>query len=290
MQHVRKAVFPVAGAGTRFLPATKAMPKELLPIIDKPIVQYAVEEAVAAGLTELIFVTGRTKRAIEDHFDVNPELEALLRAKGNNDLANSIRNIVPPDVKCIFVRQPEPLGLGHAILCAMPVIGREPFAVLLADDVVRGILPTRQLVDQYESEPGSILSCMPVPQSEASKYGIIEPGKNGRVLGLVEKPRLGQEPSLLASIGRYVLQPDILDILENQSPGHNGEIQLADAINTACKSGNVRSLALTGQRYDCGSKIGYLEAIVDFALEHPEHRKPFSELLLQRSRHLPSLK
>lgn len=286
MKPVRIAVFPVAGAGTRFLPATKAMPKELLPIIDKPIIQYAVEEAIAAGISLLVFVTGRTKRAIEDHFDWNPELEALLRAKGNEHTAVSIRNIVPPHVKCIFVRQPEPLGLGHAILCAKPIIGREAFAVLLADDLIRGELPTKQLIDEYGKEPGSILSHMLVPQSEASKYGILVPGANAQVVGLVEKPAKGEEPSLLASIGRYVLEPAILDILEKQSPGHNGEIQLADAINVYCKTGRVRSLALKGKRYDCGSKQGYLEAIVDFALQHPEHADSFSEILLDRSRAL----
>ena len=269
-QPIRKAVFPVAGLGTRFLPATKAMPKELLPIIDKPIIQYAVEEAVAAGITDLIFVTGRTKRAIEDHFDANPELERALRDKGKDEVADMIRNIVPEGVRCIFLRQPEALGLGHAVLCAEPAVGREPFVVLLADDVMRGDLPTQCLVDAYAERPGTILSVMEVEAAEAQKYGIVRPSMDGSVAGLVEKPAPGTEPSRLASIGRYVLEPEILDILKAQPPGHGGEIQLADDINTCAAQGHVRSLTLKGQRYDCGSKMGYLEAVVDFALEYSE--------------------
>lgn len=276
---IRKAVFPVAGLGTRFLPATKAMPKELLPIIDKPIIQYAVEEAIAAGITDLIFVTGRTKRAIEDHFDANPELERALRDKGQDDVADMVRNIVPEGVSCIFLRQPEALGLGHAVLCAEPVVGREPFVVLLADDVMRGDLPTKCLVDAYAEKPGTILSVMEVPQAEAQKYGIVRPGADGSVAGLVEKPAPGTEPSRLASIGRYVLEPEILDILQAQPPGHAGEIQLADAINTRAAQGHVRAVPLRGQRYDCGSKMGYLEAMVDFALDHPDYAARFGALV-----------
>lgn len=278
-QPIRKAVFPVAGLGTRFLPATKAMPKELLPIIDKPLIQYAVEEAVAAGITDLIFVTGRTKRAIEDHFDANPELERALRDKGMDDVADMIRNIVPEGVRCIFLRQPEALGLGHAVLCAEPAVGREPFVVLLADDVMRGDLPTQCLVNAYAENPGTFLSVMEVSAPEAQKYGIVRPGSDGSVAGLVEKPAPGTEPSLLASIGRYVLEPEILDILKAQPPGHGGEIQLADAINTRAAQGHVRSLKLKGQRYDCGSKMGYLEAVMDFALEHPEYSERFGALV-----------
>ena len=278
-QPIRKAVFPVAGLGTRFLPATKAMPKELLPIIDKPIIQYAVEEAVAAGITDLIFVTGRTKRAIEDHFDANPELERALRDKGKDEVADMIRNIVPNGVRCIFLRQPEALGLGHAVLCAEPAVGREPFVVLLADDVMRGDLPTQCLVDAFAERRGTILSVMEVEAAEAQKYGIVRPGLDGSVEGLVEKPAPGTEPSLLASIGRYVLEPDIFDILQAQPPGHGGEIQLADAINTRAAQGHVRSLTLKGQRYDCGSKMGYLEAVMDFALEHPEYSERFGALV-----------
>lgn len=279
MKKIRKAVFPVAGLGTRFLPATKAMPKELLPIIDKPIIQYAVEEAVAAGITDLIFVTGRTKRAIEDHFDANPELERSLREKGKDDVAEMIRNIVPEGVRCIFLRQPEALGLGHAVLCAEPAVGNEPFAVLLADDVMRGGLPTRQLVDAYKQEQGTILSVIEVAPEEAQKYGIVEPGADGSVAGLVEKPAPGTEPSCLASIGRYVLEPEIMDILRTQPPGKSGEIQLADAINTRASQGKVRAVPLTCHRYDCGSKLGYLEAVVDFALEHPSYAHAFREMI-----------
>jgi len=279
---VRKAVFPVAGLGTRFLPATKAMPKELLPIIDKPIIQYAVEEAVAAGITDLIFVTGRTKRSIEDHFDANPELERALRAKGKDELADMVRNIVPEGVNCIFLRQPEALGLGHAVLCAEPAVGREPFAVLLADDVMQGDLPTSALTAAYAERPDTILSVMPVSPAEAHKYGIVRPGPGGTVAGLVEKPAPGTEPSCLASIGRYVLEPEIFDILRAQPAGHGGEIQLADAINTRAAQGRVRAVSLTGRRYDCGDKLGYLEAIVDFALEHPDYRDSFAEIIALR--------
>lgn len=280
---IRKAVFPVAGLGARFLPATKAMPKELLPIIDKPIIQYAVEEAVAAGITDLIFITGRTKRAIEDHFDANPELERALREKGNDDVADMVRNIVPTGVRCIFLRQPEALGLGHAVLCAEPAVGREPFVVLLADDVMRGDLPTKNLLAVYAEKPGTILSVMEVTAAEAKKYGIVRPGENGAVAGLVEKPKSGTEPSLLASIGRYVLEPEIFDILKTQPPGHGGEIQLADSINTRAAQGHVRSLMLKSQRYDCGSKLGYLEAVLDFALEHPDFAEPFGALVASKA-------
>lgn len=281
---IRKAVFPVAGLGTRFLPATKAMPKELLPIIDKPIIQYAVEEAVAAGITDLIFVTGRTKRAIEDHFDANPELERALRDKGQAQMADMMRNIVPEGVRCIFLRQPEALGLGHAVLCAQPAVGDEPFVVLLADDVMRGALPTHDLVAAYGERPGTILSVMEVTPEETQRYGIVRPGPGGSVAGLVEKPAPGTAPSTLASIGRYVLEPEIFDILQAQPPGHGGEIQLADAINTRAAQGHVRAVTLKGYRYDCGSKMGYLEAMVDFALDHPLYRDRFGALLDAKAR------
>jgi len=287
-QKVKKAVFPVAGLGTRFLPATKAMPKELLPIIDKPIIQYAVEEAIAAGITDLIFITGRTKRAIEDHFDSNLELEAALNASGKHELRDLVRNIVPKGVSCIFIRQPEALGLGHAVLCAEPAVGQEPFAVLLADDVIRAaVQPTVALAQAYAQTPGTILSVTNVPQEDVSKYGIVHPGDRlgpnlTEVTALIEKPTLQQAPSRLASIGRYVLEPEIFDILRAQEPGHGGKIQLADAINTRAKQGHVRAVTLTGQRYDCGSKFGYLEAIVDFALAHEEYGSSFEALLRQR--------
>jgi len=271
---IKTAVFPVAGLGTRFLPATKAMPKELLPIIDKPIIQYAVEEAVAAGMTELVFITGRHKRAIEDHFDVNPELERELEEKGKSALADSVRHILPSHVNCIFIRQPRAYGLGHAVLCARPVIGRQPFAVLLADDVIQAQHgPMSQLVSGYQAHGKTQLSVMQVPECDVSKYGIIVPGEGvGDVAGLIEKPA-SNAPSRLASIGRYILEPEILDILEDLPPGAGGEIQLADAINIRAHAGRVQSIALSGRRYDCGSKFGYLEAIVDFAMDHPEFSK-----------------
>ena len=286
MTPITKAVFPVAGLGTRFLPATKAMPKELLPIIDKPIIQYAVEEAIAAGITELVFVTGRTKRAIEDHFDTNPELERELIAKGNDDLAAAIHGIIPDHVNCIFIRQPSALGLGHAVLCAAPVIGRNPFAVLLADDVVKGThSPTAELIAAYARTGCTQLSVMEVAPADVSKYGMIRPGDTpGSVAGLVEKPQQEDAPSRLASIGRYVLEPEILDILAETLPGAGGEIQLADAINLRAQQGHVNAVPLSGGRYDCGSKFGYLEAIVDFALDHEEYGQAFGALIAQRSR------
>ncbi len=284
MNKITKAVFPVAGLGTRFLPATKAMPKELLPIIDKPIIQYAVEEAVAAGITDLVFVTGRTKRAIEDHFDANPELERELRDKGKDDVADMISEIVPSGVNCIFIRQHRALGLGHAVLCAESVIGPEPFMVLLADDVVRGgVSPTKALVEAYEKSGKSQLSVMTVPQEEASKYGMVVPGEDaGSVAGLIEKPEPEDAPSLQASIGRYALEPGIFALLRDQAPGAGGEIQLADAINRLAQAGRVECVPLQGARYDCGSKFGYLEAIVNFALDNLEFRDRFGAMLAER--------
>jgi UTP--glucose-1-phosphate uridylyltransferase len=281
---IRKAVFPVAGMGTRFLPATKAMPKELLPIIDRPIIQYAVEEALEAGITELVFVTGRTKRAIEDHFDAIPDLERELRGKGKDDIADMIHEIVPPHVNCIFIRQAQPLGLGHAVLCAEPAIGNEPFAVLLADDVVRArVKPTAALVAAYDKKPGTYLSVMQVSPSQTSKYGMIVPGGTaGTVNGIVEKPQPADSPSLQASIGRYVLTPDIFNLLRTQAPGAGNEIQLADAIDRQAKDGNVHAVPLSGIRYDCGSKFGYLEAIVDFALAHQDYGSDFRRLVMDR--------
>jgi len=281
---IRKAVFPVAGLGTRFLPATKAMPKELLPIIDKPLIQYAVEEAIEAGITELVFVTGRTKRAIEDHFDAIPDLERDLRKKGKDEMADMIHDIVPSHVNCIFIRQSQALGLGHAVLCAEPLIRNEPFAVLLADDVVRAdVKPTQALVEAYQKKPGTYLSVMQVERANTSKYGMIKPGQSpGEVAGLVEKPQPDQSPSLQASIGRYVLEPDIFELLRTQAPGAGGEIQLADAIDRQAKEGRVHAVPLAGLRYDCGAKFGYLEAIVDFALEHKDYGSDFRELVMNR--------
>ena len=267
---LRKAVFPVAGFGTRFLPATKAMPKELLPIVDKPLIQYAAEEAIAAGIDTLIFVTGRNKRAIEDHFDNNQELEIALRAKGKNDQADMIRNILPKGVECIFMRQPEQLGLGHAVLCAERAVGTDPFAVLLADDFLTGSEHgvTADLARAFEATGKSQLSVMEVNGPDISKYGVVVPSDaQGAVAGLVEKPDAPSAPSNLASIGRYVLTPDVFDILRSQPPGAGGEIQLADAINTQAATGAVEGVKLKGRRFDCGSVQGYLDAITTVAAE-----------------------
>lgn len=272
MQKIRKAVFPVAGLGTRFLPATKAMPKELMPILGKPVVQYAVEEAIAAGCDTLIFVTGRHKRAIEDHFDSNLELEAALRAKGKTAEAEMVRNIIPAHVECMFVRQPEQLGLGHAVACAERALGGEPFVVLLADDFIRteGAGVTSDLVAAYHRSNKSQLSVMEIDGPEISKFGVITPGDSPRsVAGLVEKPPLESAPSNMASIGRYVLTPDIFDALRNQSPGYGGEIQLADALNALALAGQVESVVLRGTRFDCGSMDGYLDAIIAMSKETP---------------------
>jgi len=264
MQKIRKAVFPVAGFGTRFLPATKAMPKELLPIINKPLIQYAVEEAISAGIDTLIFITGRNKRAIEDHFDSNPELEAALYSKGKSEQAEMVHNILPYGVECIFVRQPKQLGLGHAVLCAERAIGNGPFAVLLADDFLtyEGDGVTADLIRAYKETGKTQLSIMRVDGSDISKYGVVKIDKNsGAVAGIIEKPNLNDAPSNMASIGRYVLSPDIFDILRNQSAGSGDEIQLSDAINTQAKVGNVNSVTLNARRFDCGEVHGYINAI-----------------------------
>lgn len=264
MKKIRKAIFPVAGFGTRFLPATKAMPKELLPIIDKPLIQYAVEEAILGGIDTLIFVTGRNKRAIEDHFDNNQELEAALRLKGKNEQAEMVRNLLPKHVECMFVRQPEQLGLGHAILCAERAVGDEPFAVLLADDFITydGTGVTKELIKAFDNTGKSQISVMEIYGPDITKYGVVVPRKNGSgVSGLYEKPSEKEAPSNLASIGRYVLTPDIFKILRLQKYGFGGEIQLADAINKIAKENGVEAVLLNGTRFDCGSINGYIEAI-----------------------------
>jgi UTP--glucose-1-phosphate uridylyltransferase len=292
MTRVKKAVFPVAGLGTRFLPATKAMPKELLPIIDKPIIQYAVEEAIAAGITDLIFITGRSKRAIGDHFDANLELEWQLAAKGKTVERDMVRNIVPPGVNCIFIRQPEAKGLGDAVLCAAPAVGNEPFAVLLADDLMRGpVLPTQELVRAFEISGRNLLSVAEVSREEVSKYGIVRPRK-GRteglaegevaVAGLVEKPAPDKAPSHLASFGRYVFDPEIFEVLRRLGPGAGGEIQLADAVDILASRGRVSALTCKAKRYDCGDKFGYLTAIVDVALDHDDYKDRFLDLIRDR--------
>ena len=260
---VKKAVFPVAGFGTRFLPATKAMPKELLPIVDKPLIQYAVEESIVAGIDTLIFVTGRNKRAIEDHFDVNKELELALHAKGKNEQAEMVRNIIPPHVECIFVRQPEQLGLGHAVLCAERAVAGEPFAVLLADDFLTDYSPgvTADLVNAFEKTGNSQLSIMPVDEAYISQYGVIIPSSDGNgVIGVVEKPKQDEAPSNLASIGRYILTPDIFDTIRTLPAGSGGEIQLADALNLHAQDGLLEAIELNGKRFDCGSVAGFMSA------------------------------
>lgn len=270
---IRKAVFPVAGFGTRFLPATKAMPKELLPVIDKPVIQYAVEEAVAAGIDTLIFVTGRNKRAVEDHFDANLELEAALLDKGKVEARDQVRNIVPAHVECLFVRQPEQLGLGHAVLCARRAVGNEPFAVLLADDMMvqeRGTA-IGDLVATYEATGKSVLSVSEVAMQDVSKYGIVAPSgvladDLWSIAGLREKPAPHEAPSLLASFGRYVLQPAIFDVLERIGPGAGNEVQLADAINQLARRGEVVARRFAGHRFDCGDKLGYVKAVLHSAI------------------------
>ena len=263
MNAVKKAVFPVAGIGSRFLPATKAMPKELLPIVDKPLIQYAAEEAIAAGIDTLIFVTGRNKRAIEDHFDANNELELALRNSGKLAQADAVRNILPKGIECIFVRQAEQLGLGHAVLCAERAVGEEPFAVLLADDFLvdhpNGV--TSDLVRAFTHSQKSQISVMSVSRTDVSKYGIVVPSKSGRgISGLLEKPSQIKAPSNIASIGRYVLTPDIFEILRKLSRGSGNEFQLADALNIQAKNAKVEIVNLRGKRFDCGSIDGYFEA------------------------------
>lgn len=286
---ITKAVFPVAGLGTRFLPATKANPKEMLPIVDKPLIQYAVEEAIAAGITQLIFVTSTSKRAIEDHFDSNYELESNLEARGNYALLTVVRDILPKGVTCVYLRQPSPQGLGHAILCAQPVVGNEPFAVLLADDLIDGQKKTtlQQMLPIYEETQSSVVAIQTVPFSETHRYGILELISEfdalKKVKSIVEKPDPANAPSQLAAVGRYILTPRIFSFLETQQAGKSGEIQLTDAISRLLEVESVYACPFEGTRYDCGSKIGYLQATLAFALKHPEvgedFRKYLSELV-----------
>jgi len=294
MTLIRKAVFPVAGLGSRFLPATKAQPKEMLPIVDKPLIQYAVEEAVAAGVTELIFITGRNKRAIEDHFDKAYELEAELEAAGKQALLDTVRDVIPKNVSCIYIRQSSPLGLGHAVLCARPVVGDEPFAVLLADDFMdtaEGQKPVlAQMADVYAYERSSILAVQDVPREHTRQYGIVSatPYRAGLELvsGIVEKPQPADAPSTLAVVGRYVLSGSIFGYLETLGKGAGGEIQLTDGIAALMQAERVLAYRYAGQRYDCGSKLGYLQATAAIGLKHPEtaagFRASLSALLAQQ--------
>lgn len=272
MKPVRKAVFPVAGLGTRFLPATKAMPKEMLPVVDKPLIQYAVEEAAAAGITDMIFITGRYKRAIEDHFDSSPELEADLKSKGKDALLAILQDVVPAGLNFIFIRQPQPLGLGHAVLCAEPVVGDEPFAVILADDLVDAQTPVvKQLADAREQQGGgNVLAVQTVPREETDKYGIVEVNDESlaiaRIDSIVEKPKPDVAPSTQAVIGRYVLEPSIFEDLRNIDRGAGGEIQLTDAIARGISRKHPTfSCRYEGKRFDCGSKQGFLQATVHYA-------------------------
>jgi UTP--glucose-1-phosphate uridylyltransferase len=282
---VRKAVFPVAGLGTRFLPATKASPKEMLPVVDKPLIQYAAEEAEAAGLNHLVFITGRNKRSIEDHFDKAYELETELKSAGKLDLLDIVQNVLPSGANCVYVRQAEPRGLGHAVLCAKPVVGDEPFAVLLADDLIRGDGKgvVAQMVEVYQRFGCSVLSVQEVPREETRQYGIVqvEPGPDGelRVVSIVEKPAPADAPSNLAVVGRYLLTPRIFAMLEGIGAGAGGEIQLTDGIAALLKHEPVIAYPFQGKRYDCGSKLGYLEATVEYALAHPELGERFSAYL-----------
>ncbi len=281
---VRFAVFPVAGRGTRFLPATKASPKEMLPIVDKPLIQYAAEEALQAGATQLVFITGSSKRAIEDHFDSAPELEAALEAQGKADLLEALRGIVPSNATCIYIRQPAPLGLGHAVLCARPVVGDEPFFVHLADDLIDAKVPClKQMANMYAELGGSVLGVQTVEPKETDKYGIVasEPmtDRLSRITSIVEKPKPADAPSNLAVVGRYLLTPRIFDKLQNIGRGAGGEIQLTDGIAALLADEAVYAYAFEGKRYDCGSKLGYLEATVEYGLKHPQLGEPFVQLL-----------
>jgi len=283
MKKITKAVFPVAGMGSRFLPATKASPKEMMPIVDKPLIQYAVEEAVAAGITDMVFITGRNKRAIEDHFDKAYEIESELQARGKHDLLRLVQETVPEHINCIYIRQAEPLGLGHAVLCAAPVVGDEPFAVLLADDLIDGDPPVlRQMVDAYAEHQCSLLGVQLVPQADTGQYGIVSidaEGRLQRVTAIVEKPAPEQAPSNLAVVGRYVLTPRIFHHLRNVQAGAGGEIQLTDAISALLAEETVLACPFHGIRYDCGSKLGYLKAILAFGRRHPEVGRAFTEYL-----------
>ena len=285
MKKIRKAIFPVAGMGTRFLPATKANPKEMLPIVDKPLIQYAAEEAVNAGIEELIFVIGRNKRSIPDHFDKAYELEAELEAHGKTKMLKVVQEILPPEVSCIYIRQPEALGLGHAVLCGRPAVGNEPFAVILADDLIdsepKGCL--KQMVEVYGRESSGVIGVQKVPQENVSSYGVISGDEINqglwRMSDIVEKPKPENAPSNIAVVGRYILDASIFDILQETSADAGNEIQLTDAIAKQIKSRSVYAYEFDGKRYDCGSKLGYLQATVEYGMKHAEIGNDFSEYL-----------
>jgi len=281
---VTKAVFPVAGLGTRFLPATKASPKEMLPVVDKPLIQYAAEEVIAAGATELIFITGRNKRSIEDHFDKAYELELALEAANKQSMLAVLKGILPKHVSCVYIRQPEALGLGHAVLCAKPVVGDAPFSVVLADDLIDAeVSAVKQMVDVYAQHQCSVLGVEDVLPSETASYGIVDafPMKGNllQLNGIVEKPQPKDAPSTLAVVGRYILTSRIFDCLEKVNPGKGGEIQLTDGIAGLMQYEKVLAYRFAGKRYDCGSKIGFMQANVELALKHPEIAQHFAEYL-----------
>jgi len=285
---IRKAVFPVAGLGTRFLPATKANPKEMLPIVDKPIIQYAVEEAIACGIKELIFVTSSSKRSIEDHFDSNFELETKLAETGKTELLDIVQNMLPKDVFCVYIRQNRPLGLGHAVLCARDVVGNEPFALFLADDLIDGGEKSclAQMIEVYDNTRSSVLALQKVGKSEVEKYGIVgmdktelQLGKAAKINNIVEKPKPDKAPSHYASVGRYILTPKLFEFLQNVKPGAIGEIQITDGILQLLLVEDVYGYMFQGTRYDCGNKLGYLEAVVAYARRHPEVGKDFEKYL-----------
>src|SRR5690242_7497976 len=286
---IRTAVFPVAGRGTRFLPATKASPKEMLPVVDKPLIQYAVEEALAAGVRRLVFITGASKRAIEDHFDSDQELEHMLEAQGKSDLLNTLRSVLPSYASCIYIRQPAPLGLGHAVLCAKPAVGNAPFFVHLADDLIDAEEAClKQMADRFDN--GSIVAVQTVPHSQTDKYGIVKTGSRRgellRVDRIVEKPKPDKAPSNLAVVGRYLLTPRVFTHLEQIGEGAGGEIQLTDGIARLMKEEPVYAYNFEGKRFDCGSKIGYLQANVEYALAHKELKGTFKTYLKKLAQEL----
>lgn len=282
LRKVRKAIIPAAGLGTRFLPATKAQPKEMLPIVDKPAIQYIIEEAINSGIEEILIITGRNKRAIEDHFDRAVELELTLKEQGKYDLLGMIEELSAVTIH--YVRQKEARGLGHAVLCAKQFVGQEPFAVLLGDDIIDSAVPClKQLIDVYEDRPGSILGVQEVAPARVSSYGIVKPELIKyhlyRAVDLVEKPALNQAPSRLAVLGRYIIEPEIFSLLENTPPGSGGEIQLTDALRQLAVQKDVYAYHFEGRRYDIGDKQGYLEATVEFALKRADLREPFLRYL-----------
>jgi len=281
---IRTAVFPVAGRGTRFLPATKASPKEMLPVVDKPLIQYAVDEALAAGAERLVFITGSSKRAIEDHFDTDDELEKLLESQGKKELAAQVRGVLPSYATCIYIRQPAPLGLGHAVLCARPAINNEPFFVHLPDDLIAAEVPClKQMAGTFDKYGGSVLGVEQVARRDTDKYGIVEtegePGEVSRITGMVEKPKPAEARSTLGVVGRYILTPGVFDELEHVGHGSGGEIQLTDGIVALMRKESVFAHRFQGRRYDCGNKLGYLQATVEMSLAHPSLGKDFREYL-----------